>query len=229
MRAAAFQAPLINPTRFPVVPGTLYQFNQRQFTARQTADTTLPVQTLWGFDDGTGARSPGPTYQAFYGRPQLTRNINSLPPGNASEQLRLRHAVGDHPPAQRAQPVGERWQPVRLLFRGPLLRPVLPQRAGRIQLRPRAQRRHQRVAGHAVVSRSPGRLHFAEHLQGPDGVLLSVQPVRYRRQQHRLPPARLPAVRHSAAFSPTRSTIRPPASWSSTCSTSTASSATSSW
>ncbi|MDB6014558.1 MAG: uncharacterized protein JWL65_6808 [Gammaproteobacteria bacterium] len=80
VRAAAFQAPLINPTRFPVVPGTLYQFNQRQFTARQTADTTLPVQTLWGFDDGTGARSPGPTYQAFYGKPQLTRNINSLPP-----------------------------------------------------------------------------------------------------------------------------------------------------
>ena len=80
VRAAAFQAPLINPTRFPVVPVTLYQFNQRQFTARQTADTTLPVQTLWGFDDGTGARSPGPTYQAFYGKPQLTRNINSLPP-----------------------------------------------------------------------------------------------------------------------------------------------------
>jgi len=80
VRAAAFQAPLIDPSAFPVVPGTLYQINQRQFTARQTSDTTLPAQTLWGFDDGTGARSPGPTYQAFYGRPQLTRNINSLPP-----------------------------------------------------------------------------------------------------------------------------------------------------
>jgi FtsP/CotA-like multicopper oxidase with cupredoxin domain len=79
VRAAAFQAPIINSTRFPVVPGTLYQFNQRQFSVRQTADTTLPVQTIWGFDDGTGARSPGPTYQAFYGKPQLTRNINSLP------------------------------------------------------------------------------------------------------------------------------------------------------
>jgi len=32
VRAAPFQAPLIDPTRFPVVPGTLYQFNQRQFT-----------------------------------------------------------------------------------------------------------------------------------------------------------------------------------------------------
>ena len=77
VRAAPFQAPLIDPTRFPVVPGTLYQMHQRQFTASQSPD--LPNQTLWGFDDGTGARSPGPTYQAFYGKPQLTRNINSLP------------------------------------------------------------------------------------------------------------------------------------------------------
>jgi FtsP/CotA-like multicopper oxidase with cupredoxin domain len=80
VRAAAFQAPLIDPVRFPVVPGTLYNVHQRQFTARQTSDTTLPPQTLWGFDDGSGARSPGPTYQAFYGKPQLTRNTNSLPP-----------------------------------------------------------------------------------------------------------------------------------------------------
>lgn len=77
VRAAPFQAPLIDPTRFPVVPGTLYQMHQRQFTASQSPD--LPKQTLWGFDDGTGTRSPGPTYQAFYGKPQLTRNINALP------------------------------------------------------------------------------------------------------------------------------------------------------
>jgi FtsP/CotA-like multicopper oxidase with cupredoxin domain len=77
VRAAPFQAPLIDPTRFPVVPGTLYQFNQRQFTT--SFSPSLPLQTVWGFDDGTGTRSPGPTYQAFYGRPQLTRNINSLP------------------------------------------------------------------------------------------------------------------------------------------------------
>ena len=77
VRAAPFQAPLIDPTRFPVVPGTLYQMHQRQFTASQSPD--LPRQTLWGFDDGTGTRSPGQTYQAFYGKPQLTRNINSLP------------------------------------------------------------------------------------------------------------------------------------------------------
>ena len=80
VRAAPFQAPLIDPVRFPVVPSTLYNFNQRQFTVNQTSDPALPPQTIWGFDDGTGTRSPGPTYHAFYGRPQLTRNINSLPP-----------------------------------------------------------------------------------------------------------------------------------------------------
>ena len=79
VRAAAFQAPGISLSRFPVVPSVLYNINQRQFSVRQTADTRLPAQTIWGFDDGTGPRSPGPTYQAFYGTPQLTRNINSLP------------------------------------------------------------------------------------------------------------------------------------------------------
>jgi FtsP/CotA-like multicopper oxidase with cupredoxin domain len=77
VRAAPFQAPLIDSSRFPVVPATLYNMHQRQFATSQHPD--LPTQTLWGFDDGTGTRSPGPTYQAFYGRPQLTRNINSLP------------------------------------------------------------------------------------------------------------------------------------------------------
>jgi len=80
VRAAPFQAPLIDSSRFPVVPRRLYNFNQRQFSVRQTSDRALPVQTIWGFDDGTGPRSPGPTYQAFYGSPQLTRNTNSLPP-----------------------------------------------------------------------------------------------------------------------------------------------------
>lgn len=78
VRAAPFQAPQIDNVRFPVVPSVLYNVNQRQFTTSQHPD--LPAQTVWGFDDGTGTRSPGPTYQAFYGRPQLTRNINSLPP-----------------------------------------------------------------------------------------------------------------------------------------------------
>jgi len=78
VRAAPFQAPLIDATRFPVVPATLYHFTQRQFTTSQFSPD-LPPQTIWGFDDGTGTRSPGPTYQAFYGRPQITRNSNALP------------------------------------------------------------------------------------------------------------------------------------------------------
>src|SRR5215469_8215111 len=77
VRSGPFQASEIDPVRFPVAPSILYQFNQRQFTTSQHPD--LPAQIIWGFDDGTGTRSPGPTYRAFYGMPQLTRNINSLP------------------------------------------------------------------------------------------------------------------------------------------------------
>jgi FtsP/CotA-like multicopper oxidase with cupredoxin domain len=80
VRAACHQAPELDPNRFPVVPRRLYQFTQRQFTTRQTSDRNLPPQTIWGFDDGVhGPISPGPTYQANYGAPQLTRNINALP------------------------------------------------------------------------------------------------------------------------------------------------------
>src|SRR5215472_17292469 len=78
VRAAPHQAPAIDATRFPVVPATLYQFTQRQFTTSQFSPE-LPPQTIWGFDDGTGTRSPGPVYKAFYGQPQITRNINALP------------------------------------------------------------------------------------------------------------------------------------------------------
>jgi FtsP/CotA-like multicopper oxidase with cupredoxin domain len=80
VRAAPFQAPQIDASRFPVVPSVLYQFNQRQFS-HNFAPGDLSAQTIWGFDDnsGRGTSSPGYTYQAFYGTPQLTRNINSLP------------------------------------------------------------------------------------------------------------------------------------------------------
>lgn len=77
VRSGPFQAPAIDSVRFPVVPSILYNIHQRQFSASHSPD--LPAQTVWGFDDGTGPRSPGPTYQAFYGRPQVTRNYNSLP------------------------------------------------------------------------------------------------------------------------------------------------------
>jgi FtsP/CotA-like multicopper oxidase with cupredoxin domain len=80
VRAAPFQAPQIDSRRFPVVPRTLYQMRQHAISAIQSPD--LPIQTIWGFDDGVHATSPGPTYQAFYGNPQLTRNINALPPAS---------------------------------------------------------------------------------------------------------------------------------------------------
>jgi FtsP/CotA-like multicopper oxidase with cupredoxin domain len=80
VRAAPFQAPGIDPNRFPVVPNVLYQMKQHAISAVQSPD--LPVQTIWGFDDGTHATSPGPTYVAHYGVPQLTRNINALPPAS---------------------------------------------------------------------------------------------------------------------------------------------------
>ncbi|HEY6352079.1 MAG TPA: multicopper oxidase domain-containing protein [Candidatus Angelobacter sp.] len=79
VRAAPFQAPLIDPVRFPVVPKTLYDIHQRSFTHNFVTTGELPLQTIWGFDDGTGTRSPGPTYKAHYGTPQLVRNHNDLP------------------------------------------------------------------------------------------------------------------------------------------------------
>jgi FtsP/CotA-like multicopper oxidase with cupredoxin domain len=78
VRAACHQATQIDATRFPIVPSKLYNVHQRPFTTLQSPD--LAPQTIWGFDDGSGTRSPGPTYQARYGTPQLTRNTNALPP-----------------------------------------------------------------------------------------------------------------------------------------------------
>jgi hypothetical protein len=77
VRAAPHQATELDPNRFPVVPSRLYQFTQQAINVSQSPD--LPIQTIWGFNDGAHATSPGPTYQANYGVPQLTRNINALP------------------------------------------------------------------------------------------------------------------------------------------------------
>jgi FtsP/CotA-like multicopper oxidase with cupredoxin domain len=79
VRAACHQAPELNISMFPFPPPRVYQVHQRAFMVRQSPD--LPAQTIWGFNDGThGTLSPGPTYHANYGVPQMTRNINSLPP-----------------------------------------------------------------------------------------------------------------------------------------------------
>ncbi len=78
VRSAAHQAPLLNSTMFPFPPPRVYKFRQQAIQVVQSPQ--LPVQTIWGFNDGTNLSSPGPTYQANYGVPQLTRNINNLPP-----------------------------------------------------------------------------------------------------------------------------------------------------
>ncbi|HVT58644.1 MAG TPA: multicopper oxidase domain-containing protein [Thermoanaerobaculia bacterium] len=77
VRAAAHQAPGLG---FPFPPPKLYRFTQQATLVSQSPD--LPLQKVWGFNDGSGphAISPGPTYAAHYGVPQLTRNINGLPP-----------------------------------------------------------------------------------------------------------------------------------------------------
>src|SRR5262249_21174876 len=81
VRAACHQGPTTYPGQFPHANGLsrYYKFRQVPFATSQSPD--LPLQTIWGFDDGSGAGpiSPGPTYQANYGAPQLTRNINALP------------------------------------------------------------------------------------------------------------------------------------------------------
>jgi len=80
VRAACHQATQLDASRFPVVPSKLYKFTQQAITVVQSPD--LPNQTVWAFSDGTHVTSPGPTYKANYGVPQLTRNINALPPAN---------------------------------------------------------------------------------------------------------------------------------------------------
>jgi len=82
-RAFAHQGPTNYPGLFPaanLLGNNYYKFHQVPFTTSQMSPN-LPPQTIWGFDDGThGPHSPGPTYKATYGVPQITRNINSLPP-----------------------------------------------------------------------------------------------------------------------------------------------------
>jgi FtsP/CotA-like multicopper oxidase with cupredoxin domain len=82
VRAFAHQGPTNYPNLFPNANhlSRYYKFHQVQFTTNQFSPD-LPSQTVWGFDDGThGPMSPGPTYKANYGIPQMTRNINALPP-----------------------------------------------------------------------------------------------------------------------------------------------------
>src|SRR5713226_1258308 len=51
---------------------TFYEVRQHTISVKQSPD--LPFQTIWAFDDGTHATSPGPTYVNHYGTPVLVRN-----------------------------------------------------------------------------------------------------------------------------------------------------------
>ncbi len=59
----------------PVAQGTTLV--EKQFTAKVHRD--LPATTLWGFDDGTGPRSPGPTIVGQTGTPVDITWDNELP------------------------------------------------------------------------------------------------------------------------------------------------------
>ncbi len=97
VRAACHQAP---PLGFPFPPPRLYQFTQHPITVIHSPQ--LPQQTVWGFDDGTHATSPGPTYAANYGIAQLTRNINNLPSQNGGFGLNsaTTHLHNGHTPSE---------------------------------------------------------------------------------------------------------------------------------
>ena len=71
-----------NDQAFSNFPAQLfYEVKQQAFNV--TMSPQLPPQTVWGFNDTNGNRtSPGPTYVAHYGVPQITRNRNELPPAS---------------------------------------------------------------------------------------------------------------------------------------------------
>jgi FtsP/CotA-like multicopper oxidase with cupredoxin domain len=99
VRAACHQAP---PLGFAFPPPRLYSFTQQAIQVVQSPD--LPVQTIWGFSDGFNATSPGPTYRATYGIPQLTRNRNGLPPASQNGGFGLpsvtTHLHNGHTPSE---------------------------------------------------------------------------------------------------------------------------------
>jgi len=61
-----------------ITNAVFYNVTQHAISAVHSPD--LPLQTVWAFDDGVHATSPGPTYAATYGIPFLVRNNNALPP-----------------------------------------------------------------------------------------------------------------------------------------------------
>lgn len=68
--------PFVDP--LPILPvAQSTTLVEKQLTAK--VHSALPPTTLWGFDDGTGARSPGPTIEARTGSPIEVTWQNELP------------------------------------------------------------------------------------------------------------------------------------------------------
>src|SRR5260370_38444974 len=65
VRAADHQAPELNPSMFPFPPPRAYQARQHAIQAVQSPD--LPTPTIWAFDHGFHATTPGPTCRPVYG------------------------------------------------------------------------------------------------------------------------------------------------------------------
>jgi spore coat protein A len=83
--------PFVDP--LPVLPvAQSTTLREAQFQRKVHRD--LPPTTLWGFDDGTGPRSPGPTIEAQKGTPLDITWVNDLP---AEHVLPIDHCLAhDH-------------------------------------------------------------------------------------------------------------------------------------
>jgi FtsP/CotA-like multicopper oxidase with cupredoxin domain len=81
---------------------TFYNVTQHAINVSQSPD--LAVQTVWAFDDGTHATSPGPTYVNHYNKPVLVRNNNRLPPATQNGGFGLpsvtTHLHNGHTPSE---------------------------------------------------------------------------------------------------------------------------------
>lgn len=72
--------PFVDP--LPILP-VAQSTTLREAQLQRKVHRDLPPTTLWGFDDGTGARSPGPTIEAHTGTPIDITWVNALPAQHA--------------------------------------------------------------------------------------------------------------------------------------------------
>jgi len=91
--------------QFP--PNRFFNVTQQAFQVSQSPN--LPLQTIWGFNDGTHLTSPGPTYASRYfassgAQSNLVRNHNALPPegqnGGFGKPSVTTHLHNGHTPSE---------------------------------------------------------------------------------------------------------------------------------